>query len=334
MTKIPDSVLDAMIAQDKKKDAELAVSLDDVNAFGDKESIIKMYESIRAYNRMLKEKITFINEDLTRVIPFTRENLYLICAFTGSGKSTICANVSYPLYQQQKKTLVISNEESQQDVLFRIACLELGYNFNDYKKGNMPIQQQKEIIKLFPKISQYVKVLDVNYKDGLTTKLEGVQNALVAVQKADYSCAMIDYYQLIKYSLNKPQANTYEVLNDFRSWLGRYIKDSNIPIVLFAQLHSLGKRSKDIDTRIKDCPVVSETATVIIEAIPDFEAHKTDLIIVKDRFGCQGKRVEVGFDHGRFVPYTEDFKKKVLGEKITQIENKLAEEKDDNVLDA
>lgn len=330
MVKVPDSVLSALLDQENKKENELAVSLEDVDTFGDKESIISMYKSIQAYNRMLKEKITFINEDLTKVIPFTRENLYLIAAFTGSGKSTICANVSFPLYQQGKKTLVISNEESQQDVLFRIAALELGYNFNAYKKGNMPIEQQKEVIKLFPKISQYVKVLDVNYKDGLTTKLEGVMNALIAVQKADYSCVMIDYFQLIKYSINKPQANTYEVLNDFRTWLGRYIKDSNIPVVLFAQLHSLGKRSKDIDTRIKDCPSVTETATVIIEAIPDFEAHKTDFIIVKDRFGLQGKRVEAGFDKGRFVPYSEEFKKKVIGDKITAIEDKLAEEKEDD----
>ena len=234
---------------------ELQVSLDDVDSFGDKESLKETFIDIANYNKMIKERITFCNESLTAAVPFTRENLYLICAYSGSGKSTLAANVSYPLWKQEKKTLVISNEEPKQDILFRIACLELGYNFNEYKKGRMPIEQQKEIIRYFPSISKYVKILDVNYKNGLTTKVEGVKNALIAVQNADFSCAMIDYYQLIKFSVENPKSNSYEVLNNFRIWLGQYIKRSNIPIVIFAQLHSLGKRNnKDLDSRIKHCP--------------------------------------------------------------------------------
>ena len=120
------------------------VSLDDVEAFGDKQSISKMYQDISSYNKMLKQKITFINPALSAAIPFTRENMYLICAYTGNGKSTIAANISHPLWKEGKKTLVISNEEPQQDVMYRIACLELGYNFNDYQKGTMPMQHQKE----------------------------------------------------------------------------------------------------------------------------------------------------------------------------------------------
>lgn len=218
------------------------VSLDEIDSFGNHESLIGMVKNINSYNKMLKESITLINEPLTSAIPFTRENLYLFCAYTGSGKSTVAANISYPLWKQEKKVLVISNEESESDVLFRIGCLELGYSFNDFKKGKMSPEDQREVIALFPKIAKYVKVLDVNFKEGLTTKIEGIKNALESVKHHDYSCAMIDYYQLIQSSALDPSKTRYDVLNELRIWLGQYIKSSNIPIVMFVQLYSQGKR--------------------------------------------------------------------------------------------
>lgn len=302
---------------------DLSVDLHDIDTFGDNESIRRMFGNIAAYNKMLRERITFINDDLTKAIPFTRENLYLITAFTGSGKSSCAANISYPLWKQGKKTLVMSNEESEQDVLFRIACLELGLNFNDYKKGMMSIEDQKRAAVLFKDISQYVKILDVNYKNGFTTKLEAVQNALTAVQSADYSCAMIDYYQLIKYSANEKNKKPYDVLNDLRIWMGRYIKHSNIPIVLFAQLHSQSKRQgKDLDNKIKDCPAVMEPATIILEMVPNFEKKTTDFIIVKDRFGLQGRKITCGYKAGRYVELTPEFERSVFDGKLAEITGK------------
>ena len=273
---------------------------------------------------MLSEKITFINESLTMAIPFTRENLYLICAYTGNGKSTIAANISFPLYKQGKKVLVLSNEESKQDILFRISCLELGYNFNDYKKGIMEISRQSEVAKRFPDIAQCVKVLDVNYKEGLTTKLEGVKNALEAVKNADYSCVMIDYYQLIQYSVADHTRGRYDVLNDLRIWMGQYIKNSNIPIVIFAQLHSFGKRqNKDLDSRIKECPSIQEPATVVIEVIPNFVDQTSEFIIHKDRFGMAGHKIECGFDKGRYINYTDEFKRSVLEKKLDNLSTQV-----------
>ncbi len=285
------------------------VSFDDVNNFGDKESLKKMVRNIAKYNKMLDERITFVNDSLTATIPFTRENLYLMCAYTGSGKSTVAANISYPLWKQQKKVLVLSNEESEQDVLFRIACLELGLNFNEYKKGRMSQQEQMLAIALFPEISRYVKVLDVSYKNGLTTKVEGIKNALEAVRASDYSCVLIDYFQLVKYSVSDKTKKAYDVLNDLRIWLGLYIKSANVPIVLFVQLYSQSKRQAkghDIDTRIKDCSAIVEPATVIIEIIPNFEDHTTDFIIHKDRFGEAGGRIVCPFDKGRYLKQPDD----------------------------
>lgn len=299
---------------------DISVSFDEIDNFGNAESIKEMYQDIASYNRMIQERITFINPALTAAIPFTRENLYLICAYTGNGKSTIAANISRPLWKEKKKVLVIANEESKQDVLFRIACLELGYNFNDYKKGTMPVAHQKEAIKLFPDISKYVKVLDVTYKDGLTTKFEGIKNALDAVKTSDYSAVMIDYFQLIRYSVADPSAGTYKVLDDLRIYLGKYIKSSNIPVVLFAQLHSMGKRNNpELDSRIKECPGILEPSTVVIEVKPDFENSTTDFCIAKDRFGYQGMRIPCAFDKGKYIEITPEHMEKMQQDKIDKL---------------
>lgn len=282
---------------------DVEVSFDEIDSFGSRESIMDMYRNVAGYNKMLGQRITLINDSLTAAVPFTRENLYLFCAYTGSGKSTVAANISYPLWKQQKKVLVVTNEETKQDVIFRIACLELGFNFNDWKKGSMPEADQRACLMLFPEITQYVKVLDVTWRGGLTTKIEGIKAALESIKGQDYSCVLVDYYQLIKDSLKDPTRTRYDVLNDLRVWLGQYIKSCEVPVCLFVQLYSMGKRGgvKDIDARIKECSAIVEPATVIIEVVPNFEDSTSDFIIHKDRFGVAGHRIVCPFERGRYL---------------------------------
>ena len=287
---------------------EVNISFEDINSFGSKDSLREMFKSAANYNKMLRERLTLINDSLTAAIPFTRENLYLFCAYTGSGKSTVAANISFPLWKQKKKVLVISNEETKLDVIFRIACLEKGYSFNDYKKGYMPKDQQMECFRLFEEITEYVKVIDVVYQDGITTKIEGVKKLMENVKGQGFSCVLIDYYQLIKDSINDKDRTRYDVLNDLRVWLGQYIKGCEIPVVLFVQLYSQGKRpSKDIDMRIKECSAIVEPASVIIEVVPNFEESTSDFVVHKDRFGvAQGHRIVCPFEKGRYLKQLSD----------------------------
>ncbi|NJO53397.1 MAG: hypothetical protein HC840_32810 [Leptolyngbyaceae cyanobacterium RM2_2_4] len=328
MTKISDEAVERILSKSPHEDnSDVSISLQEIESQGNKESLRRQFERIVAYKRMLDEKITFINEHLTLAVPFTRENLYLICAYTGSGKSTIAANISYPLWQQGKKVLVISNEESEEDVIYRISCLHLGINFNDYKKGLMPAAMMAQVMALFKEIQQYVKVVDINFKEGLTTKVEGVINALESAKKGDYSCVLIDYFQRIKFSTKDKTKKTFNVLEELTSYLVRYIKESAAPVVLLAQLHSIGKRNNpDLDSRIKDYPAVIEGATVVLEAVPDFETKTTDFRIAKDRFGSQGKRIQCGFDHGRFVTIDETWMAKQRATQLKEVEEQLGDQ--------
>ena len=309
-----------------KDSNKLEISYDEINDLGNKDDIVSMFKNIARYNAMLKERITFINSTITAAIPFTKENLYLICGYSGQGKSTIAANVSYPLWQEGKKSLVITNEETKEDVYFRIACLHLGYNFNEWKKGLMPTVRQNECAKLFPSIAQCVKVADVNFStkniENATSTVEGVKALMSSIQNSDYSCVMLDYYQLLKKSIERPDAGSYEVLNDFRIWLGQFIKRAEIPVVVFAQLHSLGKRNnKDLDNRIKHCPDIYEPSTVVIEVIPNFEEKTSDFLIHKDRFGLAGTRIACAFDKGRYINISSETLEKLRQEKVSDLKN-------------
>lgn len=307
--------------------AEVNISLDSIESFGDKDSLHEMLTDIHKYKKMLDEQIIFINDALSSTIPFTRENLYLMCAYTGSGKSTVAANITYPLWKQGKKTLVISNEESKQDILFRIACLDLNLNFNDYKKGSISEEDLLRVVHLFPEISTFVKVLDVTYQDGITTKVEGIKKALEVVKKENsYSCVIIDYFQLIKYSIKDPKKTTYENLNDLRVWLGQYIKGSTAPVVLFAQLYSVSKKggAKDIDTRLKDCSAIVEPATVILEIVPNYDNKTTEFVCHKDRFGRAGARIVCGFDNGKYISLSDaEVQQRTMNGKLTVASAKL-----------
>jgi replicative DNA helicase len=327
MTILNEQQVSEILSRNKVKtdNVNCDITLDQIESFSNKDNIKKMYQDIVKYNKMLDEKITFVNEDLTNVIPFTRENLYLMCAYTGSGKSTVAANITFPLWKQGKKCLVVTNEEPQQDVMYRIACLELGYNFNAYKKGEMTQEHMIECMKLFPEISKYIKVIDVAFNGGMTTRLEGVINILNNLKTTDYSCVLIDYYQLIQYSVKDPSRSRYDVLNDLRIFLQLYIRDSNVPVVIFAQLHSMGKRkNEDLDSRVKECPTILECATVVIEIVPNFEESTTDFIIRKDRFGKAGHKIVCGFERGRYVEFDEDFKQRSIQRRLNALTKGIA----------
>ena len=306
-------------------DSNYSITLQDLRDTSSKESLINMVKDIRKYNAMLQQKITFVNKILTNAVPLTMENLYLMCAYSGNGKSSLAANIAEPLWQEKKKALIISNEESKQDVYFRIACLNLGLDFNDYKKGRMSGQDQVKATMLFPEIAKYIDVFDVDNKDGATSTLEGVIEILEAARNGGYSCIMLDYYQNIIRSINEPSMSKYEILDHFRSYLMRYIKNSNVPVVVCVQLHSLGKRNnKDLDSRIIAGPTIYQAATVVIEMVPNFTNWTTNFLIKKDRFGLTGHRVELGFDNGRYVEIDDEFKRKVSQKQVKGIHEKLS----------
>lgn len=307
MSKIPQTEQDAILAKagigSGEKLKAMNASVDEMRNFGSKDAVKRMVADMARHSRHLRERLTLINDSLTKAIPLTRENLYLFCAYTGSGKSTIAANISRPLWKQGKKVLVISNEEKKTDIVMRIACMEVGADFKDYKNDTMSPEQKLACVSHMLSIEKHVNIFDV--EDPRVHRIEGVKNLLEAAKLEDYSCILIDYFQLVKYSETDLRKEPYNVLMQFKDYLGPYAKASNAPIVLFVQLHSLSKRpakGTELDNRIKECSFILEPASVVIEVIPNFKYKTTSFAICKDRFfGRSGKKIVCPFVDGQYM---------------------------------
>lgn len=307
MAKIPQAEQDAILTKagmgTSSKMKAMEATVDEMRNFGDASVLTEVISSISRHKKVLKQRATLINDSLTKAIPLVRENLYIFAAYTGSGKSSTAANITYPLWKQGKKVLVISNEETRSDILARIACLEAGVDFKDVKQGNITAEQEKAYVMCLPSINNHVIVKDA--LDVRTARLEGVQNLLDAAINEDYACILIDYFQLIKYSEADSRKEPYQVLMNFKDYLGAYIKRSNAPVVLFVQLWSLSKRPSkgtELDARLKECSSIQDPASVIIEIVPNFEEHTSDFLICKDRFfGRKGKKFTCPYEKGRFL---------------------------------
>ena len=62
MTKLSDDQVNAILNKSPSPDMEgdYDVSLEEIESFGDKESMLESFQEIARYNKMLREKITFM----------------------------------------------------------------------------------------------------------------------------------------------------------------------------------------------------------------------------------------------------------------------------------
>ena len=307
MSKLSQVEQDALLSKaglgTSSKLAAMEATVDELRNLASPEKLRSVVASIARHNTMLKQRLTLINDSLTKTIPLVRENLYIFAAYTGSGKSSTAANISLPLWKQGRKVFVISNEESTAHIWARIACLESGVDFEQVMNGTVSQADQMAYVALLPSIMQHVDVIDV--ADPRTTRLEGVKSLLEAAKNEDYSCILIDYFQLIKYSEADQRKEPYKVLMEFKDYLSAYVKTSRAPVVLFVQLWSQSKRpakGTELDSRLKECSSIQDPASVIIEIVPNFVDKTTDFLICKDRFfGRKGKKLTCPYHKGRFL---------------------------------
>ncbi len=286
----------------------MEATVDELRNFGDQSDLKEIVAAIARHNRMLKERLTLINDSLTKAIPLVRENLYLFAAYTGSGKSSTAANISYPLWKQGKKVLIISNEETQKDVISRIACLEAGINFQSVIRGEITKMEEMSYVVHIPSIKQHVIVISA--EDPRTTRLEGMKNILDAARNEDFAAIIIDYFQLIKYSEQFPNKEPYKVMMEFKDYLNGYVKTATAPVIMFAQLWSLSKRpakGTELDSRLKECASIQDGASVVVEIVPNFQESTTDFLVCKDRFfGRKGEKLTCPYQKGRFLDAVSD----------------------------
>lgn len=253
----------------------------------------------------MKQTRPFITDELTKFVPFYYPNLILIGAKTGYGKTTATSNISYQLFKNKRKTLIITNEELNINVFNRIACIDIGISPSSIDRLNA--HELQELSNKRKEIGEFVRVVDIAYDQNptLTSSVEGIEAILESVylNGNSFDCIIIDYYQNISFSKKNPFKKKHEVLSDLKSLLDKYYKLIKAPIVVFAQLHPESSERSSFEDRIKEGKSIVMASTFVVELDVIREENATEWTCHKDRNGTGSinKTVKTKYQYGKYL---------------------------------
>jgi energy-coupling factor transporter ATP-binding protein EcfA2 len=294
----------------------------DFNLLSDAQ-IDKMIADTKSYMEAARHKMLFIDETFNSIVPFHKGNFILIGGRTGEGKSTTVANVVRSVIQQkepktgrQRRALVITNEENSADLYNRITCNGRNWAYVNHENfTDKQIEIMADSLRYMASTG-IVTIVDDSYAGatGVTTTYEGIKSIFdnMISKGVHYDVIIIDYLQKINQSRNDPSANPYEVQDKVRLLLDSYKNNYSGVIVALAQMKPPGgDDSAHFEHRMDGRKSICQSATFIMEIVRHAESLSTEWIVWKARNNdANGKVIWTGFDRGRFVPYTQEFKER------------------------
>ena len=157
-------------------------------------------------------------------------------------------------------------------------------------------------------------VIDDHYqsKGGQTTTLEGVKAIFNSLKKTktQYTAIIFDYFQNVVKSNERPWLKNWQVQEELAKFLDTFKNDYLAPIVILSQL----KEGKDLAFKeaIEGRKSILNVSTCAMQVTAEREYKRTAFKIHKSRFtSAIGETIYVGFDKGKYVDYTPEFKNQV-----------------------
>jgi replicative DNA helicase len=253
-----------------------------------------------------RKNLPLISKELSDKVPTVPGSLILIGGMTGVGKSTTTANIIRKLWKEGKKVLIITNEETLETVVNRIAFIEANLDYNEFRKDDFsPTPEQEQIIVDVG--NEVVKFVTVKDKPVESCKLEGVKAILDdAKKKQTYDVIILDYFQAVSESIqNKGRV---EILYELRDYLKDFCREEAPPVILFAQLIPLEAKETDrnMEVRIKWVKGLMEAATSALEIVKEPGIPVTRFVVTKSRWGFTGKDIYYKYNKGEFTPITKN----------------------------
>lgn len=298
----------------RKEDLVINASIDPTKANPDR--IKRIQQNSEEYLLAAQNAKVFLYDDFAGKVPYFQKNLILLAAETGQGKSTVSANLAFHALTQGQKVLVITNEEDPADVYNRVSCLIKGWSYT--KHENFTRDQIDFFNSNIETLSQRMVVVDDGYSNrtGQTTTIEGMEaifNALHTKQH-DYDVIIIDYYQNVSISTKDPKKVDWQVQDLFVKLLDSVKNYIRAPIILLAQKK---RAKKDEEVYYKELvegrKSISNAATCVVEISTDKSMCKTSFRVAKSRFAeAVGETIAVGFDKGKYIPWTSEFQTQAL----------------------
>jgi len=311
-------------------------SLSEIEANKGAEHAKKMIGVLERDAALIRQSVTFINPTLSAVCPLCPGALYLIGAASGTGKSTTTAAIAHALMKQGKKTFVISNEETAAKIYARIACAELGIDFNQYVQDKLPASIRKMVAMEIIKIEPNITIADDPV--GSTT-IEAIEKLLHEIDRSgSYSCIVIDFAQRIVKSVKNPTIERTMALYNFKDMITDYAQHAKTPVVLMTQLVPLNsdETERNFEQRVKWARGLYEAAAAVIEVIKVKGMPVSNFYLAKGRFFKNEVTISCKYENGMFSHVTKeelkDLRDKMnldkLKELTSSIEDKISNTED------
>lgn len=291
-------------------------ALQNLNIDKEDPSIVqKIAEANEQYLIAAKKAGVFLNNDFKNVVPLFPKNVIVVAAETGVGKSTIASNLAYHAAIQGQRVLMIVNEESPGDVYNRITCLGRGWAYVNH--SSFTDEQCKIFKEMTIALRDRIVVIDDGYAPNfqhLTTSIEGVEAVLnsVILNENKFDLIIIDYYQNIDKSIRVPSLADHQAQYRFCKYIDQFKNRVNAPIVILAQLKTSGETKLSFKESIEGRKGLMNISTCSLRVTKEVENRRTGFTVEKSRFTKSlGQTIWVGFDKGRYIPYTPEFQNKV-----------------------
>lgn len=288
------------------------------------ERIAEIQEYSTNYTNAARNPMAFICDEFKGAVPFFKNNLILIGSRSGGGKSTAVANIVTSTIKQinpqtgkRRRAIILSNEETADQVLARIVCHMNGWHYvNHDQLTNAQIKTINRGIQALSRTG-LVTVIDDDHSGirGLTSTPEGIETVFenLLENKEFYDVVLIDYFQGISESKVSPTLKPWENMEKFIHMSWKYAKIYSGPIVVMAQCKPPDKNETPFKERLEGRKTIYNKATVVLEMIPDWNSYKTQWVVHKSRnTAANGKSLYTGYDNGRFVDIDDAFKQKIL----------------------
>lgn len=192
-----------------------------------------------------KKAVVFLNKRISKDIIAAPGSLILIPSMTNNGKSTLTAHVAESLIKEDKRVLILSNEEKEQDVRARISCLRTGISFGDYKTNKCSLDDFETVLKDAEDISKEKLVVISTDNERDAYKVTTVKGVMTTLEKAkdSFDAVIIDYYTNINISETGVQ-EPWHVNNRLATELNIFKDSAPFPIIVFAQCESFQGEKK------------------------------------------------------------------------------------------
>lgn len=280
-----------------------------------------------------RDRAIFLNDELTRAVPNSAPNLIMVAGNTGGAKTTTASNLTFSMFMRSERCLYIANEERAVDVVNRVACLDLGYNYNDH--AHFSDDQLGRLRDKRVQVAQYLNVCsnDQGVKS-LTSSIDGLEQIFkkVAAAKEDYGAIIIDYFQNIDEWKARAGATKYDILAKASSLLDKYAKLVKAPIIVLVQLKPKDKHNETFESRIKEAKRILQVSTCALELETFVDARITKVTVQKARFGTAGAAYYLKYDRGRLLESVDPVDaESLIAEKAAEKKAKNKEAEADDV---